>query len=61
MPAPVQNNVTSTTVPAAHPEVLRRAHYVTRAPGGQGAVREVADLILKGRGLYDGVLARFTP
>lgn len=31
----------------ACPEVIRVAHYVTRAPGGQGAAREVIDLILK--------------
>lgn len=30
----------------AQPEVLRAADYVTRKPGGHGAVREVCDLIL---------------
>ena len=35
------------TVPAA-PEALKtRAHYVTRASGGHGAVREVCELILR--------------
>jgi len=29
--------------------VRRAAHYVTRAPGGRGAIREVCDLILAGR------------
>jgi len=33
------------TVPDAVPEVKAAAHYVTRKPGGAGAVREVADLI----------------
>ena len=33
----------------AQPEVRARAHYVTRAPGGQGAVREVCDLLLAAR------------
>ena len=40
-------------VPGSHPAVLRQAHYVTTLPGGQGAVREVCDLILgaqSGRG-----------
>jgi 3-deoxy-D-manno-octulosonate 8-phosphate phosphatase (KDO 8-P phosphatase) len=33
----------------AHPSVLARARYVTRNPGGSGAVREVLDLILAAR------------
>jgi 3-deoxy-D-manno-octulosonate 8-phosphate phosphatase (KDO 8-P phosphatase) len=32
-------------------EVIAAAHWVTRLPGGQGAVREVCDLILKAQGL----------
>jgi 3-deoxy-D-manno-octulosonate 8-phosphate phosphatase (KDO 8-P phosphatase) len=28
----------------AHPDVIRRACYQTRAPGGHGAVREICDL-----------------
>lgn len=34
------------TVADGHPLVQREAHYVTRASGGAGAVREVADLLL---------------
>lgn len=37
------------TVPDAVDEVKEAAHYVTRRPGGGGAVREVADLIRKYR------------
>jgi 3-deoxy-D-manno-octulosonate 8-phosphate phosphatase (KDO 8-P phosphatase) len=33
-------------------ELKRAAHYVTLAPGGKGAVREVIDLLLKAKG-YD--------
>jgi 3-deoxy-D-manno-octulosonate 8-phosphate phosphatase (KDO 8-P phosphatase) len=33
----------------ALPAVRERAHYVTRAEGGRGAVREVCDLILDAR------------
>jgi 3-deoxy-D-manno-octulosonate 8-phosphate phosphatase (KDO 8-P phosphatase) len=33
----------------AQPEVRVRAHYVTRARGGEGAVREVCDLLLAAR------------
>ena len=35
------------------------AAYVTQAPGGFGAVREVIELILKGSGLWDKVLERY--
>ena len=31
----------------ARPEVKTIAHYVTEAPGGQGAVREVIELLLQ--------------
>lgn len=33
----------------AHPEVRARAQFVTQARGGEGAVREVCDLILTAR------------
>jgi 3-deoxy-D-manno-octulosonate 8-phosphate phosphatase (KDO 8-P phosphatase) len=33
-------------VGSAQPDVRRAAHWVTRRPGGEGAVREVADLLL---------------
>jgi 3-deoxy-D-manno-octulosonate 8-phosphate phosphatase (KDO 8-P phosphatase) len=33
------------TVPDAVPEVREAVHYVTRRPGGDGAVRELCDLI----------------
>lgn len=35
------------TVPNAVPEVRAIAHYVTRAHGGRGAVREVCELLLE--------------
>ncbi|AMN46127.1 3-deoxy-D-manno-octulosonate 8-phosphate phosphatase [Steroidobacter denitrificans] len=34
----------------AHPAVAAQAHYITRARGGEGAVREVCDLIIDARG-----------
>ncbi|MHB8120864.1 MAG: KdsC family phosphatase [Desulfuromonadaceae bacterium] len=40
-------------------EARNAAHYVTSLSGGRGAVREVCDLILKGRGLWDSVAARY--
>lgn len=33
----------------ASPLVKRRVHWVTKKPGGQGAIREVTDLILNSR------------
>ncbi|HSC23876.1 MAG TPA: HAD family hydrolase [Casimicrobiaceae bacterium] len=47
------------TVPHA-PELLRRrAHYVTRAEGGRGAVREIAELLLAARGALDEVMRAY--
>ncbi|MDD2273490.1 MAG: phenylphosphate carboxylase subunit delta [Desulfuromonadaceae bacterium] len=40
-------------------EARNVAHYVTSLCGGRGAVREVCDLILKGKGLWDTVAARY--
>jgi 3-deoxy-D-manno-octulosonate 8-phosphate phosphatase (KDO 8-P phosphatase) len=40
-------------------EVRESAHYVTRSPGGGGAVREVIDLILHVQGLYDMAVKAF--
>ncbi len=37
------------TVADAHPEVLARAMWTTRQPGGQGAVREICELLLAAR------------
>jgi len=42
----------------AHPLVRREATLVTRASGGRGAVREVADLILIAQGKMEGLLRR---
>ena len=47
------------TVPNGHHEVRRRAHLVTQASGGCGAVRELCDLILQAKGTYDDMLERF--
>ncbi|HUX00161.1 MAG: HAD-IIIA family hydrolase [Phycisphaerae bacterium] len=40
-------------------EVRRLAHYVTRAPGGAGAVRETVEMILKHQGAWAGVMRRY--
>ncbi len=46
------------TVPGARPEALAAAHYVTNANGGQGAVREVCELILHNSSIDMTVLHR---
>lgn len=43
----------------ARPEVRRAARYVTRARGGHGAVREIAEMLLKAHGLWKDVLRRY--
>jgi 3-deoxy-D-manno-octulosonate 8-phosphate phosphatase (KDO 8-P phosphatase) len=43
----------------AREEVKRAAHYVTRASGGNGAVREVCELILKAKGLWEDLLRKY--
>ena len=46
-------------VPNAVEEVRQVCHYVTKRPGGRGAVREVVDLILKAKGLWNQLLQRY--
>ncbi|RKP49203.1 KdsC family phosphatase [Trinickia fusca] len=41
----------------AHPEVIARAHWVSEARGGQGAVREVCDAVLRAQHRYEALLA----
>ncbi|MBE0598794.1 MAG: HAD family hydrolase [Desulfuromonadales bacterium] len=49
----------SATVADAIEEVKPHVHYVTRSPGGRGAVREVCDLLLRGNGSWEAVTARY--
>lgn len=43
----------------AHVEVLRRAHYVTTAQGGHGAVREFCDVLMVASGRYVNLLQEY--
>ena len=43
----------------ARPEVKREAHYVTQAVGGEGAVREVVEMLLKAQGLWSKILQHY--
>jgi len=45
-------------VAGAHPEARRHAHYICRAAGGRGAVRELIEFILEAQGKWDGIKAR---
>ena len=44
----------------AHHEMLSRADFVSRSQGGQGAVREVCDLLLSATGHYQTIAAKYT-
>ena len=57
---PLINRVGFAAAPAnAVPEVGQRVHYTAKRHGGQGAVREVCDLILEAKGQLAQMLARF--
>jgi 3-deoxy-D-manno-octulosonate 8-phosphate phosphatase (KDO 8-P phosphatase) len=43
----------------AVPELKAQAHYVTKTPGGQGALREVIEIVLKAQGHWDQVLRKY--
>ena len=43
----------------ARPEVKKEAHYVTTAVGGDGAVREVVELLLKAQGTWCEILKHY--
>jgi 3-deoxy-D-manno-octulosonate 8-phosphate phosphatase (KDO 8-P phosphatase) len=54
---PLMRAVGFSAAPAdARPEAKAAAALVTGAPGGRGAVRELAEAILRGRGLWDALL-----
>lgn len=48
------------TVAQAVPEAKALAHYVTKAAGGHGAVREVAELILKAQSKWEPLVAEYS-
>ena len=39
-------------------EVKLAAHYVTKAIGGRGAARELVELILKSKGIWDEMIEK---
>ena len=49
----------SATAADGAPEVKEIVNYVTRRPGGKGAVREVCDLIIDAKGQYENLLNQY--
>jgi len=49
----------SVSVSNGQKEVKSVVDYITTKKGGDGAVREVSELILKSKGLWDGVLSNY--
>lgn len=47
------------SVPNAPEDVRSRVHWVTQRPGGEGAVREVCEAILKAQGRWEEVTDRY--
>jgi len=47
------------TVPNAIKETKDIAHYITQAPGGKGAVREICEIILKAQGKWEKIVKRY--
>ena len=43
----------------ARPEVVEVSHIVTEARGGEGALREVVEILLKAQGRWDAILERY--
>jgi 2-dehydro-3-deoxyphosphooctonate aldolase (KDO 8-P synthase) len=49
----------SFAVPEASADVLKEVDVITRASGGQGAAREIIEMILKAQDKWDSVMARY--
>ena len=49
----------SVAVPNASLELKGNVSYVTNAPGGYGAIREVTEKILKSQGKWDKIISRY--
>jgi YrbI family 3-deoxy-D-manno-octulosonate 8-phosphate phosphatase len=57
--APIQNVGLGVAVADAAEEVRRAAGYVTSQPGGQGAIREIIELILKNTNRWETTLRKY--
>jgi 3-deoxy-D-manno-octulosonate 8-phosphate phosphatase (KDO 8-P phosphatase) len=57
---PLQRAGVAVAVANAVREAKAAARLVTRAAGGRGAVREVAEMLLKAQGKWDAIVAHYT-
>jgi 3-deoxy-D-manno-octulosonate 8-phosphate phosphatase (KDO 8-P phosphatase) len=55
----MQRSQLAVAVADAAPETIAVAHFVTRLPGGFGAVREVTELILKAQGRWSELMRKY--
>jgi len=55
----MQRSEFAVAVADAVPETLAAAHYITRAQGGHGAIREVTEIILKAQGHWNRLMERY--
>jgi 3-deoxy-D-manno-octulosonate 8-phosphate phosphatase (KDO 8-P phosphatase) len=55
----MQRSELAVAVADAVHETRAAAHYVTQLPGGHGAIREVAELILKAQGRWSELMKRY--
>lgn len=55
----MQRSEFAVAVSDATPETKSQAHYITKAPGGQGAIREVVEVILKAQGRWHDVIDEY--
>ncbi len=51
---------TPIAVSDAHDAVIQKASIVTTAKGGEGAVREISEAILRAKGLWENILKRYS-
>ena len=56
---PMQRCGFAITVPGAPQLVKQYAHYVTPRAGGQGAVRDAVEFIMRAQGTFDAQMARY--
>jgi 3-deoxy-D-manno-octulosonate 8-phosphate phosphatase (KDO 8-P phosphatase) len=57
---PIMRRVGLAFAPAnARPEVKKAAHYVTTAAGGEGAVREMVEILLQAIGAWSVILKHY--
>ena len=56
--APLAQVGLAATVADADPAVRAVAHWIAQAPGGRGAVRELAEFLLRAQGRFDALLAQ---